>query len=126
MPEIVRCAHCNAENRLGLNFCTCCGSRLSTPCQNCGALVPPDSRFCPNCAALAGIGRFGKFQHKIENTDIAIKCRQCGTENTSGRRFCSNCGSRLVIPCPVCGNVNVLPSGYCPDCGNIVDRNDKH
>ena len=107
-------------NVAGMNFCIRCGNRLSTVCQNCDAQVPPDSRFCPNCASLVGTGRFGKYLEKVDSTDYLITCADCGTANKSGRRFCTACGARLLITCTVCNNSNVLPSGYCPDCGNII------
>jgi len=104
-----------------MNFCIRCGARLGNVCPNCGAIVPPDSRYCPNCASQTGIGRVGKYQHIVEGTDHPIICGRCGASNNSGRRFCTECGNRLIIPCPYCHNINVLPSGYCPDCGNIIE-----
>lgn len=120
MQQTIKCDRCDRQNQAGMNFCIYCGARLGTLCQNCGAIVPPDSRFCPSCAALTGMGRFGKHQDKVEDADRLLRCVNCGTENESGKRFCRSCGAKLVIPCPVCHNINVMPSGYCPDCGKIT------
>lgn len=90
-------------------------------CHKCGSIVSPDSRFCPACGELTGLGRFGKHQDKVESTNHVLYCANCGCANKSGKRFCTSCGSNLFITCPQCGNTNVMPSGYCPNCGHIMD-----
>ncbi|MFC1905636.1 zinc ribbon domain-containing protein [Chloroflexota bacterium] len=116
----VKCTNCNASNAKGLNYCTNCGNRLGLPCPQCGSIVPPDSRFCPSCAALCGSGRFGKAQHKVEATNRVVDCPQCGLPDSSGRRFCTACGARLGIPCIQCGSIVDLTSGFCTSCGCII------
>jgi len=116
----VKCTNCSHDNAKGLNFCVNCGTRLGFPCPQCGAIVPPDSRFCPECASLCGSGRFGKTQHKVESINKAVYCPECGLPDSSGRRFCTACGARLGIPCPQCGVIIDLTSGYCPTCGSIM------
>ena len=54
------CFKCEAENPLGNKFCGQCGAKLGIGCPNCGAIVLPDSRYCPNCAYLCGEGRHGE------------------------------------------------------------------
>jgi len=116
----ITCFNCGSTNAEGLNFCTNCGSRLGSPCPQCGAIVPPDSRFCPVCALLCGSGRFGKAQHKVEATDKPVSCPKCGLQNNSGRRFCIGCGNRLGIPCIQCGAIVDLASGFCTNCGCVI------
>ena len=117
MQQTITCTNCNSQNDKIFRFCTTCGARLSAPCSQCGAFVPPDSRYCPECAALCGSGRFGKTQHKVEATQQIINCPNCGSQDTSGRRFCIACGERLSIPCSQCGAIIELASGYCSNCG---------
>jgi predicted amidophosphoribosyltransferase len=116
----IKCNKCGFENADGMRFCITCGARLSSPCPECGALVPPDSRYCPSCACLCGEGRFGKTQHKIEATSQTIPCPKCGTAVPSGRRFCIACGNKLEIPCPKCGSPLDLVTRYCAKCGYIA------
>ncbi|HYL41143.1 MAG TPA: zinc ribbon domain-containing protein, partial [Candidatus Binatus sp.] len=47
-------------------------------CQNCGASVEPDQRFCAECG-----------------NPLAMGCPSCGTSIKPGQRFCGNCGMRL-------------------------------
>ncbi len=52
------CSKCGEENPPNYKFCGDCGAKLDTSCPNCGAAVPADSRYCPNCAYLCGEGRY--------------------------------------------------------------------
>ncbi len=49
-------------------------------CQNCGAVVRPEDKFCWNCGA------------KLE---FKYKCPNCGAEVSSEDKFCRNCGYKL-------------------------------
>ena len=120
MQQSIICTNCNSENHKDFKFCTRCGSRLGTPCPQCGAVVPPDSRYCPNCAALCGSGRFGKAQHKVEATYVAVNCPNCGHPDNTGRRFCTACGAKIVKLCPLCGAEIEPTAGYCEKCGQII------
>jgi RNA polymerase subunit RPABC4/transcription elongation factor Spt4 len=51
------CSKCGTKNEPDYKFCGTCGVRLDNSCPNCGAVVPADSRYCPNCAYLCGDGR---------------------------------------------------------------------
>ena len=126
MQETTRCTKCNSLNSNEFQFCTTCGARLGIYCPQCGTIVPPDSRFCPECAYLCGSGRFGKTQHKIETTQQIIKCHNCNSQVISGRRFCTSCGSRLFVTCPNCGE-NIEPTTvYCIKCGHFIqDKRNK-
>ena len=52
-------------------------------CENCGASIPDDSKFCPMC---------GKKQAPVS---VKKFCPSCGTELQEGSRFCENCGARI-------------------------------
>ena len=79
-------------------------------CPKCGAIVPINSTFCPNCGApLQGA--------QNQNT---IKCPKCGTESPPGTKFCPNCGTSLVpqmTKCPSCGFESPAGTKFCPNCG---------
>ena len=54
-------------------------------CENCGAFIPDDSKFCPEC---------GKEQ--ISGTGPAVmRCPDCGAELEPDSLFCENCGRSL-------------------------------
>ena len=79
-------------------------------CPKCGAIVPINSTFCPNCGApLQGTQNQGM-----------IKCPKCGTESPPGTKFCPNCGTSLVpqmVKCPSCGFESPAGTKFCPNCG---------
>ncbi len=79
-------------------------------CPKCGAIVPINSTFCPNCGApLQGTQNQGM-----------IKCPKCGTESPPGTKFCPNCGTSLVpqmVKCPSCGFESPADTKFCPNCG---------
>jgi len=47
----IECPACGAQNSLGAEFCTECGSSLSSQCPHCGAGIPTTARFCPSCGS---------------------------------------------------------------------------
>lgn len=50
-------------------------------CPNCGAEVPKDSRFCPQC---------GKPLEEVKP-----QCPNCGADVPAGSKFCNQCGKAL-------------------------------
>ena len=49
-------------------------------CQNCGAPLANDDKFCTNCGA---------------KVDVELKCSKCGATIAQGDKFCTNCGNKL-------------------------------
>ena len=47
--EILKCVKCGAVLRSGANFCSQCGSPLTTECAFCGAKVGLADKFCSVC-----------------------------------------------------------------------------
>ena len=47
--ELLKCAKCGASLRSGANFCSQCGSPLTTECAFCGAKVGSADKFCSVC-----------------------------------------------------------------------------
>ena len=45
----MRCAKCDAENRVGRKFCASCGSALPIPCRVCGFANEATEQFCGGC-----------------------------------------------------------------------------
>ena len=47
----MKCAHCQAENREGAEFCSDCGKPLRSEviCSNCGNSSPQGKKFCDKC-----------------------------------------------------------------------------
>lgn len=60
LPKI--CFKCHLENPPRYKFCGKCGAKLGIACPNCGDAVPPESRYCPNCAYLCGEGKYNADQ----------------------------------------------------------------
>jgi class 3 adenylate cyclase/tetratricopeptide (TPR) repeat protein len=50
-------------------------------CSKCGALVPPEQRYCGRCGAA-----------------MARSCPGCGAANPAANRFCGACGAKLDAP----------------------------
>ena len=78
-------------------------------CQNCGAVIPKDKRFCPDCG-------FDTNKAKKENGVSAIVCSNCGFKSNSKSKFCPECG-RKYNPCPKCSSDMPDGSAKCPSCG---------
>jgi class 3 adenylate cyclase/tetratricopeptide (TPR) repeat protein len=45
----MKCAACQARNRVGAEFCSACGERLDAACLACGSRLGPRDRFCDRC-----------------------------------------------------------------------------
>jgi len=50
-------------------------------CHACGALLPPDSKYCPRCAA------------PVHSAPFTTTCRGCGRAVSSTSRFCPYCSA---------------------------------
>jgi membrane protease subunit (stomatin/prohibitin family) len=83
-----------------------------TPCPKCGTLVPPTSRFCPNCGQVIGAPPAAAG---------GTPCPKCGQPVPPGVKFCPNCGASTAPPaprtCPKCGKSVVTTGKFCPECG---------
>lgn len=77
-------------------------------CQNCGAKLPIDAKFCLTC---------GK---EIIQPDVKV-CPKCQAKLPVDAKFCLTCGSKLFSTCVKCGKE--LPSGskFCKECGAPQD-----
>ncbi len=53
-------------------------------CPHCGAEIPQDSKFCPQC------GR------RLVPAEGELTCPRCGTKAPPGSRFCKECGEPLA------------------------------
>jgi membrane protease subunit (stomatin/prohibitin family) len=86
----------------------------STPCPKCGAMVPPNTRFCPSCGTPLGAPPAGP------------PCPKCGSPTAAGAKFCPNCGATLTPPaaavrkCPKCNADVPATSKFCPECGQSM------
>ncbi|HJK53672.1 MAG TPA: zinc ribbon domain-containing protein, partial [Methanocorpusculum sp.] len=60
-----------------------CGTSMVQPesgrCTNCGAVLQPGAKFCPECGTKVG----------------SPKCPACGSEVAAGAKFCPECGQKL-------------------------------
>lgn len=75
-------------------------------CSKCGAKVPSDSKFCPECG------------NKM--TADVTRCIKCGAEIKVGTKFCPECGASQVAVSSVCPKCNAkVKAGakFCPECG---------
>lgn len=75
-------------------------------CSKCGAKVPSDSKFCPDCGN----------KMTTENT----RCVKCGAEIKIGTKFCPECGANQVATqsvCPKCNAKVKAGAKFCPECG---------
>lgn len=76
-------------------------SPVSVPCQHCGAPMPQNAKFCPQCG-------------KAPQVKTAGACPKCGAPVTGGK-FCAQCGAPLSATCPNCGAQ--VTGKFCPECG---------
>lgn len=114
-------------------------TKKSKACPSCGAPMPEDKRFCPDCGCDTA------EKKNKEKISTAIKCSNCGFEYANTVKFCPQCGDKYnpcprcgadrsegsetcsicgyaePKPCPYCGNP--LPEGgarFCPECGKAL------
>jgi len=72
-------------------------------CQECGALVAQDAKFCKEC---------GKAMVKAGS----VKCPKCNASIPSDAKFCKECGAPTKVKCPKCGKEQA-GAKFCNDCG---------
>ena len=72
-------------------------------CQECGALVAEDAKFCKEC---------GKPMAKAGSA----KCPKCGHPNPADGKFCKECGAPMKVKCPKCGKEQAAAK-FCNECG---------
>ena len=74
----------------------------TTKCVKCGATIPVDTKFCPECGASQ-----------------MLTCPKCNAVVASGAKFCQNCGEKILNEqvCPKCGKKLNTNAKFCPDCG---------
>jgi len=79
----IKCQNCGAEIPGNAKFCGKCGTAFvpnRNICKNCGAEMPDNLKFCQEC---------GK---PLQQKNV---CQNCNTEMPDGAVFCLYCGSRL-------------------------------
>ncbi|MFO7618274.1 MAG: SPFH domain-containing protein [Thermoplasmata archaeon] len=77
--------------------------QVMVKCQECGALVAEDAKFCKEC---------GKSMVKAGT----VKCPKCGDANTPDAKFCDECGAPMKVKCPKCGKEQA-GAKFCNECG---------
>lgn len=77
-------------------------------CQNCGAKLPADAKFCFTC---------GK---EVIPANVKL-CPKCQAKLPLDAKFCFTCGNKLSSTCVKCGKE--LPQGakFCNECGAPQD-----
>ena len=71
-------------------------------CSKCGAKVPVNAKFCPECGQKNG---------------TTITCANCGKEISGNSKFCPECGTPTAKKCPGCGKDVKSGIKFCPECG---------
>ncbi|MCP3993687.1 MAG: hypothetical protein GY722_01280 [bacterium] len=90
----------------------------TTPCSQCGTLVPTDVEFCPNCNFYMSWAKDPEDEEsaalspRLPDEEAALEpapppeplvetgdpCEQCGTPNAPARVYCRRCGHDLRAP----------------------------
>ena len=90
-------------------------------CQNCGASLLKEQKFCDKCGA--------KVEIKIEPIpapDVSVNakvCPQCNAPVTDNeQRFCENCGADLSAPVITPAQTEVP---VCPECNSPLESPDQ-
>jgi len=75
-------------------------------CENCGAKVKKNAKFCPECGY-----KFG------------LSCPNCGATVSKKNKFCPECGTKLIDEktCSKCGTKLKPNAKFCPECGEKVN-----
>jgi ribosomal protein L40E len=98
-------------------------------CPNCGAEVPADAIFCPECSAplkqhiCPKCGAVNTYAADIcivcKTWLLEHQCKFCYAEIPDEASFCPECGKpKEGIPCPHCGNLSIFD--FCTKCGKPV------
>jgi class 3 adenylate cyclase/predicted ATPase len=74
-------------------------------CPSCGAAIPDDSRFCPQCG-----------------TPQALNCAACGQANAAGSRFCAQCGVKLAAAAGAPVTPAAAPAPLPARAANLAER----
>lgn len=56
MQQTFQCQRCGSQNTIGQRYCTGCGNKFIYNCPQCGGVIDPAHKFCPNCRAELGWG----------------------------------------------------------------------
>jgi membrane protease subunit (stomatin/prohibitin family) len=79
-----------------------------TACSKCGAALPADAKFCPECG------------EKAPDAGGEVVCPACGKKTARGK-FCIECGAPLARKCPNCGADIASGVKFCPECGHKME-----
>ena len=77
----------------------------TTKCAKCGAMLPQNAKFCPECGEKATV-----------SSSDTVECPNCGKTVLKGK-FCPECGYKFVTACPKCGKDVSVSAKFCPECG---------
>lgn len=77
----------------------------SIKCSSCGAVIPANSKFCPECG------------NKFAST---VTCPNCNKEVPLGSKFCLECGYKFATNCPKCNKEVPAGSKFCLECGEKI------
>jgi RNA polymerase subunit RPABC4/transcription elongation factor Spt4 len=104
-------------------------SQETASCSNCGAVLPEEALFCPECGFSAVQRQCPKCGAPV--TPTADICQSCGAWLLEGQckfcyaeipdeaLFCPECGKpKDGIPCPHCSKLSIFD--FCPSCGKPV------
>jgi predicted amidophosphoribosyltransferase len=132
MVPVTRCSDCGAPVAEGDEYCTTCGTHLSSEvpkttgeneCWNCGQLLVADANFCEYC---------GSDQDPTEDPDTR-RCWGCGEVLIVQADRCHGCGEpqpphgRSREPdygewfCFICGAVVHESDDFCTHCGTRIE-----
>ncbi|MBN1313903.1 MAG: zinc ribbon domain-containing protein [Anaerolineales bacterium] len=114
----MKCPTCLNEIKTGSVTCPFCQQEL---CEDCGALLAPDSTTCPQCGASYGIYC---TDCNAEVTPNATVCPYCGAVFEDSPEDAIPAGSKADVPftgrCPQCQIPLYIMDGFCTECGQAI------